>query len=158
MSSQVYKSKTEAAKKEYLKALAAYRASLVSKVRNCFLFSPDKCVTLTEKWIRFYRFLYNRLCAVKWGVETMKCRWEKMPFQRGFREWKFDILSPSRLQQNRLRPRLSAPCSRLWPPPVCPQAWYFLPPSTSTPPCHRLPRPSNKSYHGPLPQSLCRWD
>ncbi|TNN22867.1 TOX high mobility group box family member 3 [Liparis tanakae] len=31
---QVYKSKTEAAKKEYLKALAAYRASLVSKVRN----------------------------------------------------------------------------------------------------------------------------
>lgn len=37
MSSQVYKSKTEAAKKEYLKALAAYRASLVSKVRNQFL-------------------------------------------------------------------------------------------------------------------------
>lgn len=29
---QVYKRKTEAAKKEYLKALAAYRASLVSKV------------------------------------------------------------------------------------------------------------------------------
>lgn len=29
---QVYKKKTEAAKKEYLKALAAYRASLVSKV------------------------------------------------------------------------------------------------------------------------------
>lgn len=28
----VYKKKTEAAKKEYLKALAAYRASLVSKV------------------------------------------------------------------------------------------------------------------------------
>ncbi|KAG5839202.1 hypothetical protein ANANG_G00202490 [Anguilla anguilla] len=28
---QVYKSKTEAAKKDYLKALAAYRASLVSK-------------------------------------------------------------------------------------------------------------------------------
>lgn len=28
---QVYKKKTEAAKKEYLKALAAYRASLVSK-------------------------------------------------------------------------------------------------------------------------------
>lgn len=31
MSFQVYKKKTEAAKKEYLKALAAYRASLVSK-------------------------------------------------------------------------------------------------------------------------------
>lgn len=31
---QVYKKKTEAAKKEYLKALAAYRASLVSKVRS----------------------------------------------------------------------------------------------------------------------------
>lgn len=31
-SRQVYKKKTEAAKKEYLKALAAYRASLVSKV------------------------------------------------------------------------------------------------------------------------------
>lgn len=31
-SSQGYKRKTEAAKKEYLKALAAYRASLVSKV------------------------------------------------------------------------------------------------------------------------------
>lgn len=30
--SQVYKKKTEAAKKEYLKQLAAYRASLVSKV------------------------------------------------------------------------------------------------------------------------------
>jgi chromosome segregation and condensation protein ScpB len=30
--SQGYKRKTEAAKKEYLKALAAYRASLVSKV------------------------------------------------------------------------------------------------------------------------------
>ncbi|MGH0151725.1 UNVERIFIED_CONTAM: hypothetical protein FKN15_051080 [Acipenser sinensis] len=29
--SQAYKRKTEAAKKEYLKALAAYRASLVSK-------------------------------------------------------------------------------------------------------------------------------
>jgi hypothetical protein len=29
----VYKKKTEAAKKDYLKALAAYRASLVSKVR-----------------------------------------------------------------------------------------------------------------------------
>lgn len=32
---QVYKRKTEAAKKEYLKALAAYRASLVSKVSRC---------------------------------------------------------------------------------------------------------------------------
>lgn len=32
--SQVYKQKTEVAKKEYLKALAAYRASLVSKVIN----------------------------------------------------------------------------------------------------------------------------
>lgn len=30
----MYKQKTEVAKKEYLKALAAYRASLVSKVRN----------------------------------------------------------------------------------------------------------------------------
>lgn len=33
-SSQAYKRKTEAAKKEYLKALAAYRASLVSKVTH----------------------------------------------------------------------------------------------------------------------------
>ena len=32
--SQAYKRKTEAAKKEYLKALAAYRASLVSKVTH----------------------------------------------------------------------------------------------------------------------------
>lgn len=32
LSLQSYKRKTEAAKKEYLKALAAYRASLVSKV------------------------------------------------------------------------------------------------------------------------------
>lgn len=32
LSTQAYKRKTEAAKKEYLKALAAYRASLVSKV------------------------------------------------------------------------------------------------------------------------------
>lgn len=30
---QVYKKKTETAKKEYLKQLAAYRASLVSQVR-----------------------------------------------------------------------------------------------------------------------------
>lgn len=37
-SPQVYKSKTEAAKKEYLKALAAYRASLVSKVSFQYLF------------------------------------------------------------------------------------------------------------------------
>lgn len=36
--SQVYKKKTEAAKKEYLKALAAYRASLVSKVSHNHLF------------------------------------------------------------------------------------------------------------------------
>lgn len=35
---QAYKRKTEAAKKEYLKALAAYRASLVSKVTQ----SPGK--------------------------------------------------------------------------------------------------------------------
>lgn len=38
MLQQVYKQKTEVAKKEYLKALAAYRASLVSKVPFCFLF------------------------------------------------------------------------------------------------------------------------
>lgn len=31
---QVYKKKTETAKKEYLKQLAAYRASLVSQVRT----------------------------------------------------------------------------------------------------------------------------
>ena len=37
---QVYKKKTEAAKKEYLKQLAAYRASLVSKVTvNCTVLS-----------------------------------------------------------------------------------------------------------------------
>lgn len=41
VSLQVYKSKTEAAKKEYLKALAAYRASLVSKVRTWILFASD---------------------------------------------------------------------------------------------------------------------
>lgn len=34
---QVYKQKTEVAKKEYLKALAAYRASLVSKVNIQYL-------------------------------------------------------------------------------------------------------------------------
>lgn len=33
----VYKKKTEAAKKEYLKALAAYRASLVSKGKKYFI-------------------------------------------------------------------------------------------------------------------------
>lgn len=43
-SPQVYKKKTEAAKKEYLKALAAYRASLVSKVSRIGTdrHSPDK--------------------------------------------------------------------------------------------------------------------
>lgn len=49
MSSQVYKSKTEAAKKEYLKALAAYRASLVSKVRNQFLVFNVVCRWLDWK-------------------------------------------------------------------------------------------------------------
>ena len=34
---QVYKKKTENAKKEYLKALAAYRASLISKVSTEYL-------------------------------------------------------------------------------------------------------------------------
>ena len=34
----VYKRRTECAKKDYLKALAAYRATLVSKVRGFFLF------------------------------------------------------------------------------------------------------------------------
>lgn len=37
----MYKKKTEAAKKEYLKALAAYRASLVSKVSSA-LWTADK--------------------------------------------------------------------------------------------------------------------
>ena len=37
---QAYKRKTEAAKKDYLKALAAYRASLVSKVTQ----SPGKAL------------------------------------------------------------------------------------------------------------------
>lgn len=124
VSSQVYKSKTEAAKKEYLKALAAYRASLVSKVRNCFFFSNAKCVTVS-----------NLRSRNQSGV---------------------DIFSPSRLQQSQLRPRLSAQYSRPWPPPAYPQAWCCLHPSTSTPPCHQLPRPSNKPYHGPLPQNLCR--
>lgn len=45
----VYKKKTEAAKKEYLKALAAYRASLVSKVSGSrgvqvMLFFIFRCV------------------------------------------------------------------------------------------------------------------
>lgn len=40
---QAYKRKTEAAKKEYLKALAAYRASLVSKVTPWAIGpAPDK--------------------------------------------------------------------------------------------------------------------
>lgn len=34
---QVYKRKTEAAKKEYLKALAAYRANQLSRVSELFL-------------------------------------------------------------------------------------------------------------------------
>lgn len=38
---QVYKKKTEAAKKEYLKQLAAYRASLVSKVTHDIYFVTD---------------------------------------------------------------------------------------------------------------------
>ena len=47
---QAYKRKTEAAKKEYLKALAAYRASLVSKsppdqgeAKNTQANPPAKC-------------------------------------------------------------------------------------------------------------------
>lgn len=34
---KVYKRKTEAAKKEYLKALAAYRANQLSQVTSCCL-------------------------------------------------------------------------------------------------------------------------
>lgn len=67
VSSQVYKSKTEAAKKEYLKALAAYRASLVSKVRNYFFFSPEKCANLTENWKMLLRFL----CGKKFRLELL---------------------------------------------------------------------------------------
>lgn len=43
---QAYKRKTEAAKKEYLKALAAYRASLVSKVTQ----SPGKAPMRVSHW------------------------------------------------------------------------------------------------------------
>lgn len=47
--SQVYKKKTELAKKEYLKALAAYRATLVSKVEiksfDCSGVSPRRSET-----------------------------------------------------------------------------------------------------------------
>lgn len=46
--SQVYKSKTEAAKKEYLKALAAYRASLVSKVSTLVLFFSLNCTSTVD--------------------------------------------------------------------------------------------------------------
>lgn len=38
---QVYKKKTETAKKEYLKQLAAYRASLVSQVRYTHWYTPS---------------------------------------------------------------------------------------------------------------------
>lgn len=37
LSYKVYKRKTEAAKKEYLKALAAYRANQLSQVTSCCL-------------------------------------------------------------------------------------------------------------------------
>uniref|UniRef100_H9GIS5 TOX high mobility group box family member 3 n=1 Tax=Anolis carolinensis TaxID=28377 RepID=H9GIS5_ANOCA len=50
---QVYKRKTEAAKKEYLKALAAYRASLVSKVgriRTWKLDKQDYCTPKFSAW------------------------------------------------------------------------------------------------------------
>lgn len=40
---QVYKKKTETAKKEYLKQLAAYRASLVSQVGNTQLVLDLRC-------------------------------------------------------------------------------------------------------------------
>jgi hypothetical protein len=46
---QVYKKRTEVAKKEYLKALAAYRASLVSQVSEIHFFnyfSPRMCVVV----------------------------------------------------------------------------------------------------------------
>ena len=41
---QLYKKKTEAAKKEYLKQLAAYRASLVSKVSTAPFYINIICV------------------------------------------------------------------------------------------------------------------
>lgn len=45
---QVYKQKTEVAKKEYLKALAAYRASLVSKVIYFVIF------IIFQEWCALY--------------------------------------------------------------------------------------------------------
>jgi hypothetical protein len=46
---QVYKKRTEVAKKEYLKALAAYRASLVSQVSVEKQFSRGKLSVLMGK-------------------------------------------------------------------------------------------------------------
>lgn len=56
--SQVYKQKTEVAKKEYLKALAAYRASLVSKVSDFDVFTNKSEVVIIL------------LCWFCYGVDT----------------------------------------------------------------------------------------
>lgn len=81
VSSQVYKSKTEAAKKEYLKALAAYRASLVSKVRNLLnrtavskwnILRPTVYFWAAEMrfWNEVYMFVSLSGCSrVSWGPD-----------------------------------------------------------------------------------------
>lgn len=66
---QAYKRKTEAAKKEYLKALATYRASLVSKVT---LMTHQACL---EWWWIGWKILGNGGGGAKeewrWGVATI---------------------------------------------------------------------------------------
>lgn len=59
----MYKKKTEAAKKDYLKALAAYRASLVSKVINlqyCYQWTTKYCYLITRGG-----FVLLALCSVR---------------------------------------------------------------------------------------------
>lgn len=60
----MYKKKTEAAKKDYLKALAAYRASLVSKVYDLqysyqIVYVQYNIIILLFHYARGFRFIYT---------------------------------------------------------------------------------------------------
>ena len=56
---QLYKKRTETAKKEYLKQLAAYRASLVSQVLNTHTLTHTHTHTHTIQLVALTDFLLN---------------------------------------------------------------------------------------------------
>lgn len=67
---QVYKRKTEMAKKEYLKALAAYRANQISQVRSC------ECTQLDITMLLNYSVNYGMIQA-NFQTYSACCQWRE---------------------------------------------------------------------------------